>query len=239
MENAVYFLDTETVYLLKTYGSSVIQSVHICSTPITLYGIMTNALHVYLILELSDGMLIAIEKNERTEISHYKKRPNEKSTRIDISNSYVTLAECVHRTIQSIMNNVNDDTIGHVVEHFWGRYDLQKNNCQQLAFRIIRANGWSDAGLDSFNQGAETFSSHIKRHLKKTKAPPLAKMISSLFLEYVSNVTSHLVSERIRDTPLKESSNCMTIDCIHIEVFNDCSPEEACRQTEEKYRLRK
>lgn len=232
MENAVYFLDTETVYLLQTYGSSVIQSVRISSTPITLYGMMTNALHVYLILDINDGISITIEKNERTEISRYKKRANETSTRIDISNSYVTLAECVHRTIQGMMNDDANDEIGHVVEHFWGRYDLQKNNCQQLAFRIIRANGWSEAGLDSFNQGAEQFSSH----LKKTKAPPLAKMISSLFLEYV---TSHLVSERIRDTPLKESSNCMTIDCIHIEDFNDCSPEEACRQTEEKYRLRK
>lgn len=233
MENAVYFLDKETVYLLQTYGSSVIQSVHIASTPITLYGMMTNALHVYLIIDVNDGISIVIEKNERTEISLYKKRPNERSKQIDISNSYVTLAECVHKTIQRMMNEM-----GNSVEYFWGRYDLQKNNCQQLVFRMIRANGWNDTGLESFNQGAEQFSSHIESHLKKTKAPPLAKMISGLFLEYVSNVTSHLVSERIRDTPLKESSNCMTIDCIHIEVFNDdCSPEEACRQTEEKYRL--
>ncbi len=242
IENSVYFLDTETVYLLQTYGSSFIQSVHIASTPIVFHGIITNALHVYLIVHVND-VDIVIEKNERTELSLYKPmtRPNETIKSVPM-NSPVTLAECIHRSIQRRMNETVH--MGYVLEQFWGRYDLQKNNCQQLVFNVIRANGWTELGLESFNQGAEQFASHMEEHMKKTEAPPLAKLISSVFLQYMSNVTSKLVSQRIRDTPLKESSRCMTMDGVHIETFNDCngcndfSPEDACRRTEELYRSR-
>jgi len=237
MENNVYFLDTETVYVLQMYGSSLIQSVHIASTPIVFHGITTNALHVYLIVKIDDNISIVIEKNERTELSHYKMRPNETIKKINMLHSYVTLSECIHRTIH-LMKNLNGSRMGHVLEQFWGRYDLQKNNCQQLVFTMIRANGWSDFGLEAFNQGAEQFASHMEQHMKKTDAPPLAKLISSVFLQYVSNVASNVVSQRIRDTPQKESSNCMTMDGVNIEYFVDCSPEEACRRTEEKYRSR-
>ena len=234
MENSVYFLDTETVYVLQRYGSLKIESVQIASTPIIFQGIMTNALHVYLIVQVDDKTIV-IEKNERTELSFYKPRQGETIKKIT-RNSSVTLEECIHKTIQRMMNH--NSPMGHVVEQFWGRYDLQKNNCQQLAFNIIRANGWDDRGLESFNQGAEQFASFMEQHIKKTEAPPMAKLISSVFLQYVSNVTSTLVSQRIRDTPQKESSNCMTINGIHIEYFTDCSPVEACRRTEEMYRSR-
>jgi hypothetical protein len=229
-QNSVYFLDVETVYLLQTYGSSMIQSVQIASTPIRFQDVITPALHVYLIVNVGD-VSIVIEKNERTELSLYTPRSMETVKTVQM-NSSVTLSECLHRTIRSMMDE--RFPMGHVVEIFWGRYNLEINNCQQLVFRIIRSNGWDDVGLESFNQGAEQFKSIMQAHMTKTEAPPLAKLISSLFLQYVSNVTAKMVSQRIRDTPAKESTSCMTIDCVHIETFT-CSPEEACEKIEEMY----
>jgi len=230
-ENSVYFLDVETVHLLQTYGSSMIQSVQIASTPIRFQDVVTPALHVYLIVNVGD-VSIVIEKNERTELSIYTPRSMETVKTVQM-NSYVSLSECLHRTIRSMMDE--RFPMGYVVEMFWGRYNLETNNCQQLVFQIIRANGWNELGLESFNQGAEQFKSMMQAHMTKTEAPPLAKLISSLFLQYVSNVTAKMVSQRIRDTPAKESTSCMTIDCVHFETF-DCSPEEACKQIEEMYK---
>jgi hypothetical protein len=169
---------------------------------------------------------LVIEKNERTEISRYVPRDEEKIQHVSISQS-VTLSECLSETIRHRMK-----TTPSGIEMFWCKYDLETNNCQQFVFSIMEANRWDSSSLQMFNQGAENLKSYMIQHIQKTKSTPLAKIVSSLLLQYVSSVTKEYMTNRFSNSA-KPSSAYVTSDCVHF--ISSESPEEGYRMLQERY----
>ena len=178
-----YSLDTTTVAIVETYGSSMVTGISLAATPIMLQKIRTPAKHVYLIFQLQDKTNIVMEKHDRTELSVYlSPRKNEESIIIPMDwfhqqkekqqQKEQTLSQWIANAIYFYRFERGGQVrnTGDSLALFWSMYHVTNNNCQQWVWSMLLANGFPYEMMERepfrhYNQKAEEIKKSAVNHI--------------------------------------------------------------------------
>jgi hypothetical protein len=249
-----YSLDTTTVAILETYGSSMVTGISLAATPIMLKNIRTPAKHVYLILQLHDTTNIVMEKHDRTELSVYlSPRKNEESIPISMDwfndqkeqeqkQQTQTLSQWIANAIYFYRFERGGQlrNTGDSLALFWSMYHVTNNNCQQWVWSMLLANGFPYEMMERepfrhYNQKAEEIKKSAVNHIdtvsNENNYHPLFRMLSKgvmdLVMDHMSQVTTTMA--RAEQPETKEHAYAMTADGSTITYYDqDTNPKQMC-----------
>jgi hypothetical protein len=111
--------------------------------------------HVFLILQLDDGVQLRVEKNEVINISVLSGRPYFTGS-YDMGHVDIRLSEFLEKT----RRNMGDE------KYFL--YDPQNNNCQVFLLSLLRSNGLLTPDIQEFfSQNTEDVVGSLQPYVKK------------------------------------------------------------------------
>jgi hypothetical protein len=130
--------------ILESDGNFEITSMNVCRTPLkTTFNMLLNVInkvsgfkgdyhdrlfHLFIVVKLSNGRELKIEKNEDVNISTYKKSPIEDCITIPFNRKM---------SINDLLNN----TLNSIVQKQFFDYNAISSNCQRFIFDILKSNG--------------------------------------------------------------------------------------------------
>jgi hypothetical protein len=145
--NKVINYATSSGKVLNNNGNKKITGITLMRTPIEASGLLKvtkiiedkpydTLFHLFMVLTMEDGTLLALEKNEVIKLSVYNGRKGAEELKISKPPSR-TLAKVVEKT---------EDRMGYS----YHRYDAIKNNCQDFLMNILTANKFGSAAAKAF-----------------------------------------------------------------------------------------